>query len=158
MTAALFILGAFWRRWLGSGFLSAPRWLKLALWCVFVLAGLRVWQDPLNALPGLILCPLFVFGHDWTRRRSLYVRYALPLVACSIVMATLWGPAWLLYGLTGPALCEGYMLAGWFSRAHHGFDWTPVTARTRGFIDGPFALAELWAGGVVLGGIASYNL
>jgi hypothetical protein len=132
--------GGLLRRWLGGWPPFSPRGVKLAAaallgWPLVVVLG------PWGLIPAAALAASWTPGHDWTSVKALAIRY-VP-VPTTVAIIGLWHPWMFLYVLVGPMIVLGYSLG-------HRSSWNGIGGN---FLDGPIALAELWAGAWVYGGL-----
>lgn len=135
------LLGALWRRYFG-GWLGGSRWHRLVLMPILTIPVALVagWWVYL-VCTGLYICH-WISGHQWESPRALLLRYTpLPvLVGLTLLLSTgSIGPLFVL-GLVGPLVTLGY----WFCINKMDHQRWQLNA----FIDGPVAVAELWAGAV----------
>jgi len=139
------IFGALWRRLHGMG-LPPYRWVRLAL-AGAATAALTWHLGP--AFCGIITAIMvinFMVGYtDFETLMVMWIRYTPAPFIISLLLWLEYGEiGMLLYAFVGPAVALAYWLAARY----------PIKSRGA-FIDGSNALAELWLGAVMFGGLAA---
>lgn len=139
------VLGAIWRRWLGSDRITGRRWLKVTIgFAVFSALLLADGQRPLwagslaAAMMAMILPPMRWLDPVWT-----VCRWALPAIPAAAIGVFLSGPAALI-------IIPASVLAGlsWWIFSHWN-GWPRLRIGRVSILDGYTSYAEMASGGIV---------